>query len=181
MIHVARSAVLVGDVTVAEGASVWHGAVLRGDIDAVVVGRDSNVQDNAIVHVDRGMPAQIGERVTVGHGAIVHGCTIRDDCLVGMGAVVNSGASIGRGSFVASGAVVKESAEFPERSVIVGVPAKLLRSVDDVLGRRIDISWRIYRELARATLPATAAVRGDPAKQVALEMSTEFTRLLRGE
>lgn len=181
MIHVAPSAVLVGDVSVAEGASVWHGAVLRGDFDAVLVGRDANVQDNAVVHVDRGMPARIGERVTVGHGAILHGCTMGDDSLVGMGAIVNSGATIGRGSFVASGAVVPESAELPEGSVIVGVPAKVLRPVDEILRGRIELSWKIYGELARRTLPATPAIHGDPANRVMLEMSGEFTRLLRGD
>src|SRR5712691_9447415 len=100
MIFVAPTAVLVGDVTIEEGASIWHGAVLRGDFDAISIGRDSNVQDNVVVHVDRGMPAKIGERVTVGHGAIVHGCTVGDDCLVGMNATINSGAMIGRGSLV---------------------------------------------------------------------------------
>src|SRR2546430_15729115 len=86
MIFVAPSAVLVGDVTVEEGASVWHGVVLRGDFDSIVVGRDSNVQDNVVVHVDHGMPATLGARVTVGHAAVVHGCTVGDDCLIGMNA-----------------------------------------------------------------------------------------------
>src|SRR5213078_2814817 len=108
MIYVAPTAVVVGDVSIEDGASVWHGAVLRGDFDAIVLGRDSNVQDNVVVHVDRGMPATIGARVTVGHAAVVHGCTIEDDCLIGMNATINSGAVIGRGSLVASGAVVRE-------------------------------------------------------------------------
>src|SRR6266545_7706900 len=102
MIYVAPSAVVVGDVAIEDGASIWHGAVLRGDFDAIVVGRDANVQDNVVVHVDRGMPARIGARVTVGHAAVVHGCTVGDDCLVGMNATVNSGAVIERGSLVAS-------------------------------------------------------------------------------
>src|SRR5437879_10215658 len=120
MIHVAPSAVLVGDVTVEDGASVWHGAVLRGDFDSIVVGRDSNVQDNVVVHVDRGMPATLGARVTVGHAAVVHGCTVGDDCLIGMNATINSGAVIGQGSVVASGAVVLESAQLPAGSVKIG-------------------------------------------------------------
>ncbi len=181
MIYVAPSAVLVGDLTVEEGASVWHGAVLRGDFDSIVVGRDSNIQDNVVVHVDRGMPALIGAHVTVGHGAVIHGCTIGDDCLIGMNATVNSGARIGRGSLIASGAVVRESAEFPEGSVIAGVPAKVIRNVDEVLRRRIDLSWPIYRTLAEATLPSRPAMRGDSSKQVVLELSEEFTRLIRGE
>src|SRR3970040_237272 len=124
MIYVAPSAVIVGDVTIGEDASIWHGAVLRGGFAAIVIGRDSNVQDNVVVHVDRGMPALIGERVTVGHSAVVHGCTIGDDCLVGMNATINSGASIGDGSLVASGALVRESAEFPGGGVVSGGPAK---------------------------------------------------------
>lgn len=179
MIYVAASAVLVGDVSVADGASVWHGAVLRGDFDAVQVGRDSNVQDNAVLHVDRGMPCIIGDRVTVGHGAVVHGCTIGDECIVGMNATINSGASVGRGSFVASGAVLKEEQEFPEGSVIGGVPAKVLREIDGVLRKRIDLSWMIYRELAKSSLPARTPIPADPSRQVALEMSEEFTRLVR--
>src|SRR5438445_10349595 len=112
MIHVAPSAVLVGDVTIEDGASVWHGTVLRGDFDSIVVGRDSNVQDNVVVHVDRGLPAVIGRRVTVGHTAVIHGCSIGDDCLIGMNSTINSGAVIGSGSVVASGAVILESAAF---------------------------------------------------------------------
>lgn len=181
MIYVAPSAILVGDVRVSDGGSVWHGAVLRGDFDAVEVGRDSNVQDNAVLHVDRGMPCQIGDHVTVGHAAVVHGCTIGPDSLVGMNATVNSGANIGAGCLVAAGAVVKESAEFPEGRVIGGVPAKVIRRVDDVLAKRIELSWKVYRDLAKASLPARPALAADPSKQVRFEMSEDFTRLLRGD
>src|SRR5438874_1538098 len=124
MIYVAPTAVVVGDVSIEDGASVWHGDVLRGDFDAVVMGRDSNVQDNVVVHVDRGMPATIGARVTVGHAAVVHGCTIEDDCLIGMNATINSGAVIGRGSLVASGAVVREMDQLPPASLLPGLPAR---------------------------------------------------------
>lgn len=181
MIYVAPTALLVGDVSVEDGASVWHGAVLRGDFDSVIVGRDSNVQDNAVLHVDRGMPCRIGDHVTIGHAAVVHGCAIADDCLVGMNATINSGAVIGHGSLVAAGAVIRESAEFPEGSVIGGVPAKVLRKVDEVLARRIELSWMIYRDLAKASLPARPAVKGDASKQVRFEMSEEFTRLVERE
>jgi len=179
MIFVAPTAVLVGDVTIEEGASIWHGAVLRGDFDAISIGRDSNVQDNVVVHVDRGMPAKIGERVSVGHGAIVHGCSVSDVCLVGMNATINSGAMIGRGSLVASGAVVRESAEFPPDTLIAGVPAKVVRTVDATLRRRIDLSWPIYRELAKTSLPSRPPVKGDASKQTVFELSEEFTRLIR--
>lgn len=179
MIYVAPTAVLVGDVSVAEGGSVWYGAVLRGDFDAVSVGTDSNVQDNAVLHVDRGMPCRIGDHVTVGHGAVVHGCAIEDDCLIGTNATVNSGARIGCGTLVAAGAVVRENAEIPPGSVVAGVPAKVLRKVDEVLTRRIEISWKVYRDLAKASLPARPAMGPDPSKQIRFEMSEEFTRLVR--
>src|SRR5437763_16935862 len=101
MIYVAPTAVVVGDVSIEDGASVWHGAVLRGDFDAIVLGRDSTVQDSVVVHVDRGMPATIGARVTGGHAAVVHGCTIDDECLIGLKATINSATGIGGGSLVA--------------------------------------------------------------------------------
>lgn len=179
MIYLAPSATITGDVAVEAGASVWHGAVLRADFDSIVLGRDSNLQDNVVVHVDRGMPAAIGARVTVGHAAVVHGCTIEDDSLIGMNATVNSGARIRSGSLVASGAVVRESAEFPAGSLIVGVPAKAIRTVDETLRQRIALSWRIYRELAKKSLPSRPPLPPDPSKQVVFEMSEEFTRLIR--
>jgi carbonic anhydrase/acetyltransferase-like protein (isoleucine patch superfamily) len=178
MIRLSQSAVIVGDVRIADRASVWHGAVLRGDFDYVEVGADSNIQDNTVLHVDRGMPCRIGSRVTVGHSAVVHGCAVEDDCLVGMNATVNSGAVIRHGSLVASGALVPELATYPERSLIVGVPAKAVRAVDDVLRARIELSWKIYRELADRTLPARPALSPDPSKQVHLDLSSEFTRLI---
>lgn len=181
MIYVARSATIAGDVGIEAGSSVWYGAVLRGDLDAIRVRQDSNIQDNVVIHVDRGMPARIGARVTIGHGAIVHGCTIEDDCLVGMNATVNSAAVVGSGSLVASGAVVRESADFPPDSLIAGVPAKSIRRVDETLRRRIDLSWSIYRELARTSLPAAPPLNGDSSKQVSIDLSEEFTRLLSKE
>ncbi|HKZ99178.1 MAG TPA: gamma carbonic anhydrase family protein [Thermoplasmata archaeon] len=179
MIYIAPTAVLAGDVAIADFASVWHGAVLRGDFDAVAIGRDSNVQDNAVVHVDYGMPARIGERVTVGHAAVVHGCVVEDDTLIGMNATVNSGAVIRQGSVVASGAVARENAEFPQGSLIAGVPAKVVRPVDEALRTRIELSWKIYRELAQRSLPSRPVVRPDPAKRVGIEMSRQFTELVR--
>jgi len=179
MIYVAPTAVLVGDISVAEGGSVWHGAVLRGDFDAVAVGKDSNVQDNAVLHVDRGMPCAIGDRVTVGHAAVVHGSKVAGDCLIGMNATINSGTVVGRGSLIAAGAVTRENAVFPEESVVAGVPAKVLRKVDETLWKRIELSWKIYRDLAKTSLPARPEIVADPSKQVRFEMSEEFTRLVR--
>ena len=179
MIYVAATATMVGDVSLAEGASVWHGAVLRGDFDAVGVGKDSNVQDNAVLHVDRRMPCEIGDHVTVGHAAVVHGSEVAGDCLIGMNATLNSGTVVGRGSLLAAGAVTRENAVFPEESVIAGVPAKVLHKVDETLWKRIELSWKIYRDLAKASLPPRPEMAADPGKQVRFEMSEEFTRVVR--
>ncbi|MBI1810012.1 MAG: gamma carbonic anhydrase family protein [Gemmatimonadetes bacterium] len=118
-------ATVLGRVTLGERASVWPSAVVRGDNDQVVVGDDSNVQDGAILHVDDGVPCIVGARVTIGHRAIVHGATVEDDCLIGMGAIVLNRAVIGRGSIVAAGALVPEGMVVPPGSLAVGVPAKL--------------------------------------------------------
>jgi len=179
MIYIAATATLVGDVSLAEGSSIWHGAVLRGDFDAVSVGQDSNVQDNAVLHVDRRMHCEIGDRVTVGHAAVVHGSKVGGECLIGMNATINSGTDIGHGCLVAAGAVTRENAVFPEESVVAGVPAKVLRKVDETLWKRIELSWKIYRDLAKASLPARPEIAADRSKQVHFEMSEEFTRLVR--
>ena len=179
MIYIAPTAVLVGDVSVAEGGSVWHGAVLRGDFDAVSVGKAANVQDNAVLHVDRGMPCRIGDHVTVGHAAVVHGSIVEEDCLIGMNATINSGSRIGRGSLVAAGAVVRENADIPAGSVVAGVPGKILRQVDEVLRRRIELSWKVYADLATASLPPRPPLLSDPSIQIRYEVSEEFTRLVR--
>lgn len=144
---IAPSADVLGDVTVGEHASIWYGCVLRGDIDAIRVGARSNVQDLTTVHVDRGYPALIGEQVGIGHRAIIHGCEIEDDTLVGMGATVLSGARIGTGSVIGAGALVREGAEIPPGSLVVGVPGEVVREVDDELRRRIRGTWEHYREL----------------------------------
>ncbi len=146
---VAQGAVLSGDVRLVRGASVWFGCVLRSDIqDApVVIGEDSNVQDGSVCHVDFSLPCRVGARVTVGHRAVLHGCTIGDDCLIGMGAVVLSGATVGAGSVIAAGAVVPEGAEVPAGVIAAGVPAKVRREVTDRDRARIDESWRVYARL----------------------------------
>lgn len=140
---------MTGDVTLGPRASVWYGAVLRGDMDRIVVGKDSNLQDGTIVHVDQGRPVLIGDRVGVGHRAIVHGCTVEDDCLIGMGSVLLNGVVVCAGSVVAAGAVVREGMVVPPDSLVAGVPAKVIRPVDDGLRDRIRTTWRHYIELAR--------------------------------
>lgn len=126
---VASGARVVGEVRLGEGASVWYNAVLRADSAPITVGRGSNLQDNVSVHVDAGHPVVIGEDVSVGHNAVVHGCTIGDGSLIGMGSVVLSGAVIGAGCLVAGGAVVLEGTEVPDGSLVAGVPAKVRREL----------------------------------------------------
>jgi carbonic anhydrase/acetyltransferase-like protein (isoleucine patch superfamily) len=118
---------VIGDVTLAARVSVWPTAVLRGDTAPITVGEDSNIQDGTIVHVDRGVPCTIGKRVAIGHRAIIHGATIMDDVLIGMGAIVLNRATIGSGSIVGAGAVVREGMQIPENSLVVGVPGKIIR------------------------------------------------------
>ena len=129
--YIAPNATLIGAVTIAAGASVWFGAVLRGDDAAIIVGPGSNVQDNAVVHADIGLPTTIGANVTIGHGAIVHGATVGDGTLIGMGATLLNGCTIGAESIVGANALVSEGKEFPARSLILGVPAKLVRELDE--------------------------------------------------
>lgn len=128
---VADGARIVGGVTLGSRASVWYNAVLRADSAAIVIGAGSNVQDNVSVHVDSGHGVQVGEQVSIGHNAVVHGCTIGDGSLIGMGAVVLSGAVIGSGCLVAGGAVVLGGTVVPDGSLVAGVPAKVRRALSD--------------------------------------------------
>jgi len=128
---IAHNAEVAGLVTVAEGASVWFSASVRGDIAPIVIGKNSNVQDGAVVHCDTGMPCIIGDGVTVGHGAIIHSCTIGNNALIGMGAILLNGAVIGEDSIVGAGALVTSGKVFPPRSMIIGSPAKVLRELTD--------------------------------------------------
>lgn len=126
--------VVTGDVSLGKEASVWYNAVVRGDMASITIGQRSNIQDNAVVHVDNNFPTVIGNGVTVGHGAIVHGCTIEDDCIIGMGAVILNGAKIGKNCIIGAGTLVPEGKEIPEGSVAFGNPVRVYRPVtqDDV-------------------------------------------------
>ena len=127
---IADTAAVIGKVRLRARATVWFGAVVRGDTEWIEIGEGSNVQDNAICHTDLGFPLKIGKNCTVGHKVIVHGCTIEDDALIGMGSIVMNGALIRRGSIVGAGAVITEGKEFPEYSLIIGAPARVIRKVD---------------------------------------------------
>ena len=147
---VAPGAVVVGDVRLGEDASVWYGAVLRGDNEPITVGARTNVQDGCVLHADPGYPATVGEGCVVGHNAVVHGCEVGDGCLIGMGSTILNGARIGAGSIVAAGAVVPENREFPPRSLIVGIPAKKVGDVTDDQAEDIERGAREYVERANA-------------------------------
>jgi len=127
---VAPSADIIGDVTLGEESSIWYGAVLRGDINRIEIGRGSNVQDNAVVHLADDYPANIGDWVTVGHGAIVHACEIGDEVLIGMGSIILDGAVIGARSLVGAGAVVTPGTIIPPGSMVLGTPARVVRALD---------------------------------------------------
>ena len=145
---VAPNATLRGRVSVGARASVWFGCVLRGDLEPITIGEGTNVQDLTVVHVDRGYPAVIGARVTIGHRAVVHGCTVGDGAVVGMGAVLLSGCRIGPGALVAAGAVVKEGFEVPANAIAAGVPAALRGEVALDLRKRFAEGVESYLRLA---------------------------------
>jgi len=126
---VADSAQVIGDVELGENASVWFGTVVRGDGDAIRIGRGSNIQDASVLHIDAGKPLTMGEYVTVGHRVVLHGCSIGDHSLIGIGAVVLNGARIGKNCLVGAGSLVTEDKEFPDGSMILGSPARLVRSL----------------------------------------------------
>ncbi len=151
--YIAPTATVIGDVELGAGSSVWCGAVVRGDVWRIRVGELSNIQDGCICHVTTGGPELvIGRKVTIGHGAVLHSCTIEDACLVGMGAVILDGAVIGEGSVVAAGAVVLEGTRVPPRSLVAGIPARVKRSVDEETVRSIRERAEEYHALALAYL-----------------------------
>jgi carbonic anhydrase/acetyltransferase-like protein (isoleucine patch superfamily) len=134
---VAPNAVVVGQVSLGRSASVWYGCVLRGDLEPIRVGEESNIQDLTLVHVDKDFPVTIGRRVTVGHSCVIHGCRVEDDALIGMGAVLLTGCHVGKGALIAAGAVVREGFVVPDGAIAAGVPAKLRGEVDEKMRARI--------------------------------------------
>ena len=146
---VADSAQVMGNVELAADTSVWFGAVLRGDTEVIHVGRGSNIQENAVVHADIGFPVLIGENVTVGHQVMLHGCSIGDGSLIGIQAVVLNGAKIGKHCLVGAGALVTEGKEFPDGSMIIGSPAKVVRQLTPEQMAGLDRSAEHYVENAR--------------------------------
>ena len=141
---IAPNASLIGRVRIGEKSSVWFNTVLRGDMENISIGDESNIQDLSMGHADPGFPLVVGNRVTIGHHCVVHGCRIEDDCLVGMGAIIMNGVKIGRGSIIGAGAVLLEGMEVPEFSMVVGSPANVRKTYDESILENIRESAQIY-------------------------------------
>jgi carbonic anhydrase/acetyltransferase-like protein (isoleucine patch superfamily) len=159
---IAPGAALVGEVSIGRNASVWFSATLRGDMEPITIGAESNVQDACVVHVDHGRPTTIGDRVTLGHGAIVHASVVEDDVLIAMKAVILSGCHIGRNSLIGAGAVVPEGTRVPEGSLVFGIPGRVVRQLRPDEIDRIHLNARAYVDLSRAYRDGAIRVpRGD--------------------
>jgi len=155
--YIDQSAQVIGDVVVGDRSSIWPNVTVRGDVNWIRIGEETSIQDNSVLHCDAGVfPLQIGSRVTVGHLAMLHGCTVEDECLIGIGAIVLNGAKIGSGSVIAAGAVVPEGMQVPPQSLVMGVPAKVKRPVTAEEQER-------FRQNAKRYVEATAIYRDEPA------------------
>ena len=155
--YIDRSAQVIGDVIVGERSSIWCNTSVRGDVNTITIGEDSNVQDNTVMHGELNQwPVIVGNRVTIGHSAVIHGCVIEDDCLIGIGAIILNGARIGANSVVAAGALVPEGSRIPPNSMVMGVPAKVRREVTDEEHSR-------FRENAQRYIKYREAYREEPS------------------
>lgn len=155
--YIDPSAQVIGDVTIGARSSVWCNATLRGDVNRIVLGEETNIQDNSVLHGELDMyPVLLGDRVTVGHMVTLHGCVVEDDCLIGIGAVVLNGARVGRGSVVAAGALVPEGMQIPPESLVMGMPAKIKRPVNEEEKAR-------FRENAQRYVRYRQEYRDEPA------------------
>jgi carbonic anhydrase/acetyltransferase-like protein (isoleucine patch superfamily) len=146
---ITEGAIVLGEVRLGRDSSVWYNSVIRGDTERVEVGEGTNIQDLSMLHADPGFPCLVGSRVSVGHRAILHGCTVEDDCLIGMGAILLNAVHVGRGSVIGAGAVLPEGMQVPPGSVVLGVPGKVVREVDPEMLARIEHTWRHYVEAGR--------------------------------
>lgn len=156
---IAETAVIIGDVEIGANSSVWYNTVIRGDLHKIRIGENVNIQDGAILHVESGDgPCIVGDRVTIGHQCIVHGCVIGDDALIGMGSTILSWSKIGDGALVGAGALVKEYENIPARSLWAGVPAKQRSQVDDDMFERMKAGWQHYVRLANEYRSQDASV-----------------------
>ncbi len=142
-------ATIVGDVILNENVNVWYGAVIRTEKETIEIGRDSNIQDLTVIHTDHGFPVRIGKRVTIGHRAIIHGCTIEDEVMIGMGAIVMNGAKIGKHSIIGAGALIPEGKVIPENSIVVGCPGKIIHQTSEKQVQSIIENAKHYVDIAR--------------------------------
>jgi len=147
---IAPNAVVIGQVKIKRGASIWFNTMLRGDINSIEVGEDSNIQDSCILHVTHEHGVTVGDRVTVGHNVIVHGCKVESDCLIGMGSIILDGAIVRAGSLIAAGCVVSPNTEIPPNSLVMGVPGKVVRTIGEKERERMSTNWKSYVEYSRA-------------------------------
>lgn len=155
-VRAADTAAVIGDVTCAAQVNLWYGAVVRGDSDAITIGEGTNLQDNCVLHCDPGTPLRVGRCCTVGHGAIVHGCTVGDHVLVGMGATLLNGCVIGSGSIIGAGALVSGGTVVPPNSLVVGVPGRVVRGVREAEHASQEANVQEYLALAEESLPLAA-------------------------
>lgn len=151
-LFIADNVSIIGDVRLGCDVNIWYGVVLRADITYIEVGDNTNIQDNAVVHVDHNLPAIIGPNVTIGHGVIIHGARISSNVLIGMGAIILNGVEIGEGSIIGAGTLVKENEKIPPFSLVVGVPGKVKRKLDESIMDTIKTSVEEYKELAKKRL-----------------------------
>ncbi len=147
-LFIAENATVIGDVSLGKDTGIWFGAVVRGDNERITIGEGSNIQDNCVVHVSAGHPVNIGDYVSIGHGAIVHGCTIKDRVLVGMGSIILNGAEIGEDTIIGAGAVVPENKIIPPGSVVMGIPGKVVKDISEDQKAHILKNSKVYIELA---------------------------------
>jgi carbonic anhydrase/acetyltransferase-like protein (isoleucine patch superfamily) len=166
MIHpsvfIASGAIVLGDVEIGADSSVWYQTVIRGDTEQIRIGECTNLQDFTMVHADPGIPCLIGNRITVGHRVILHGCTVEDDCLIGMGAILLNKVRVGARSVIGAGSLLLEGMEVPAGSLVVGSPAKVLRPVPESARARMEHAWRHYVENARRHRAGEFAIQPRP-------------------
>lgn len=148
-VFLAPGSQIIGNITIGKGCSIWHNATLRADIGTIIIGEYTNIQDNAVVHIEYDYPTIIGNGVTIGHGAIIHGCTINDNCLIGMGAIILNGAVIGENSLIGAGALITEHKEIPPNSLVIGIPGKILRKLTEEEIEKLKESAKEYYNLSR--------------------------------
>ncbi len=148
-VYISDKAVIIGKVTLKRGVNIWDFVVIRGDLDSIFIDEYTNVQENVVIHVDEGKPVYIGKYVTIGHSAVIHGCKIGDNTLIGMGAIILDGVIIGKNSIIGAGTLIPQGKEIPEGSVVIGVPGKIVRNVSEEEILHIKRNAELYYQLSK--------------------------------